>query len=342
MSRTVEEELFNDSVRERAAGKMLSVMLELAFSIEIFDKLKEKEVTLAELAQLLELPVPSTRVLAQFLCREGLLVYRDGKLSNHPFTEKFLASPGKDRKALNGIFQLQMNVAALKQRLQDPPPLFWYQLREEGTLSEQALLIKAKSPESFLSSFFASNHVWRLQWGEDLAARYDFSGHRLLLDIGGATGGWCIGIRKHNPHLRCIVFDLPDARESAEKNIEEAGDAEWITFEEGSFFTDSLPRGADVALLSSIVHNWDLDESRIILQKSFEALSPGGILLVKEHFFEDDWQGPAEAIMDAFVMLGKEGQSGWQPSYSEVEDLMREVGFVDIERSFGTVIGKKP
>jgi hypothetical protein len=342
MLRTVEEELFNDAVRERAAGKMLSLMLELAFSMEVFDKLKEKEVTLPELAELVELPVPSTRVLAQFLCREGLLVYKDGKLSNHPYTEKFLASPGKDRKALTGIFQLQMNVAALKQRLQDPPPLFWYQLREEGTLSEQALLIKSKSPESFLSSFFASNHVWRLQWGEDLAARYDFSGHKLLLDIGGASGGWCIGIRKTNPHLRCIVFDLPDAREQAEQSIAEAGETEWITFEEGSFFTDDLPRGADVALLSSILHNWDLAESRIILGKAMEALNPGGTLIVREHFFEDDWDGPAEAIMDAFVMLGKEGQSGWQPSYSEVEDLMREMGFVDIERRFSIVFGKKP
>lgn len=46
--------------------------------------------------------------------------------------------------------------------------------------------------------------------------------------------------------------------------------------------------------------------------------------------------------MDACVMLGKEGQSGWQPSYKEIEDLMREVGFVDIERRFSIVIGKKP
>jgi SAM-dependent methyltransferase len=341
MSRTVEEELFIDSVRRLAAGRMLSLMLEFACSIDVFDKLKEKEVTLPELGDLLGLPLPSTRVLAQFLCREGLLLYRDGRFSNHPFTEKFLASSGKDRKALNGIFQLPMNLAGLKQRLEDPPPLFWYQLREEGVLSDQSSLIKGSSQENWLASFFATNHVWRIQWGEDLAARYDFSGHRLLLDIGGASAGWCIGIRKHNPHLRCIVFDLSDARESAEKSIEEAGEADWITFEEGSFFSDYLPRGADVALLSSIVHNWAPDESRIILQKALEALSPGGTLLVKEHFFEDDWQGPAEAIMDAFVMLGKEGQSGWQPSYGEIEDLMREVGFVDIERRFSIVFGKK-
>jgi SAM-dependent methyltransferase len=342
MLRTVEEELFNDSVRERAAGKMLCLMLELAFSMEVFDKLMEKEVTLPELAGILEMPVPSARVLAQFLCREGLLVYKDGRISNHPYTEKFLGSSGKDRKALTGIFQLQMNVAALKQRLQDPPPLFWYQIREDGKLSDQALLIKGNGPENFLSSFFASNHVWRLQWGEDVAGRYDFSRHKLLLDIGGASGGWCIGIRKTNPQLRCVIFDLPDARELAEKSIAEAGESEWITFQEGSFFTDELPRGADVALLSSIVHNWAPDESRIILRKAFDALEPGGTLIVREHFFEDDWDGPAEAIMDAFVMLGKDGQSGWQPSYGEVEDLMREIGFTDFERRFSLVIGKKP
>jgi SAM-dependent methyltransferase len=341
MLRTVEEELFLDSVRRLAAGRMLSMMLEFAFSAEVFEKLKEKEVTLPQFGEILGLPGPSARLLAQFLCREGLLLFRDGRLSNNALTEKFLASPGKDRKGINGIFQLQMDSAGLKQRLVDPPPLYWYQLREEGALNDQSSLLKGSSQENWLASFFSTNHAWRIQWGEDLASRYEFSNHRLLLDIGGATGGWCIGIRKSNPHLRCIVFDLPNAREAAERSLQEAQETDWISFQEGSFFSDPLPLGADVALLASIVHNWAPDESRIILRKAFEALSPGGTLLVKEYFFEDDWRGPAEAIFDAFVMLGKEGQSGWQPSYIEVEELMREVGFVNTERRYNFVLGRK-
>ena len=43
-------------------------------------------------------------------------------------------------------------------------------------------------------------------------------------------------------------------------------------------------------------------------------------------------------MFQAFLM----GREGWQPSYSEIEDLMREVGFVDLERKFELVIGRKP
>jgi Methylase involved in ubiquinone/menaquinone biosynthesis len=342
MSRTVEEELFMDSVRSLAAGTMLSRMLELAFSLEVFEKLSGKELALPELAETLGLPIPSARLLGQFLCREGLLLLRHGKLSNSPLAEKFLASPGKDRKALNGILRLQMDVGALKQRLLAPPPLYWHQVREQGDVTDTSALIQANAQENWLASFFASNHNWRIQFGEDLASRYDFSNHQLLLDIGGATGGWCIGIRKLNPHLRCVVFDLPNARESAEQGIQEAEASDWITFHEGSFFSDPLPRGADVALLASILHNWSIEDGRTILRKAFEALQHGGALIVKEYFFEDDWQGPMEAVFDAFVMLGQEGKSGWQPSYGEVEELMREAGFTNLERKYNLVMGRKP
>ena len=45
-----------------------------------------------------------------------------------------------------------------------------------------------------------------------------------------------------------------------------------------------------------------------------------------------------EAMFQAFFM----GREGWQPTYGEVEDMMGEVGFVDLERRFELVIGRKP
>ena len=35
-------------------------------------------------------------------------------------------------------------------------------------------------------------------------------------------------------------------------------------------------------------------------------------------------------------------REGWQPTYGDVEDMMREVSFVDLERKFELVIGRKP
>ncbi len=160
--------------------------------------------------------------------------------------------------------------------------------------------------------------------------------------MGGGTGGWCVGIRRRHPHLQCQVFDLPEVREIAERLLAEDGEGEKITFVPGSFFTDELPAGADVALLANVLHNWNPQDGHHILANTLQALEPGGKLLVKEYFFEDDWTGPMEAVFEAFMMLGAGEKSGWQPSFQEMEEMLGEAGFVDVERRHQLIVASKP
>ena len=140
--------------------------------------------------------------------------------------------------------------------------------------------------------------------------------------------------------MRCILFDLPTTEDFARRCVEEAGESERIRFVGGSFFEQDLPRGADLALLSNVIHNWTPEQDVFILSKIYDALEPGGTLLVKEAFFEDDWTGHVEPLFQGFFM----GRDTWQPTYGEVEAMLQEVGFVDLERRFdifGIVIGRK-
>jgi SAM-dependent methyltransferase len=340
MHRSHEEELFLDGVRRLAAGRMASSMLELALDLDVFGRLRGRSLTPAELARELEMPAPSTRMLAQFLCREGLLLFDQGRLANAPVVEKALTTDTWDRREVRKVLKLALPMEALRQRLFQPPVLHWYQLREQGEITDGSSMVGQK-PEGWFAAFQANNHAPRIQWGEDLAAVYDFSGHRLLLDVGGASGGWCMGIRKTNPHLRCLVFDLPEVRELAERCIAEAGEGEAMAFVAGSFFEDALPVGADVALLANVLHNWEPEDGLAILRKVHDALEPGGTLLVKEYFFEDDWTGRGEAVFEAFILLGPEGRSGWQPSYGETEDLLRRAGFQSLERRPDLVVATR-
>jgi SAM-dependent methyltransferase len=322
MIKPARETLFINDVWALAAGKMRSTMFELALEMQVFLKLHDREVTLEELAQLLELPVWSARFMAQFLCREGLLVYSNKKLCNACYINPFLVEENRDLHQLYRVLKFDLPKEKLRQVLLDPPGEKGYQ------------------------RFTKENHYYganisRIMWGEQLAKVYSFKGHRVLLDVAGASGGFIVGIRKHNPHLRGILFELPDAEEFARQCVEEAGEGEFIRFVAGSFLIDDLPRGADIALLSHVVHNWPLEQNLIILSKIFEALEPGGTLLVKEAFFEDDWTGPIEPLFLAYFM----GRDTWQPTYGEVEAMMAQVGFVDLERRFeihdGLVIGRK-
>jgi 3-hydroxy-5-methyl-1-naphthoate 3-O-methyltransferase len=321
MERDIQKALFIDRVRALAAGRMTSTMLEVAIELQLFHKLEGQEWTVEEMAQALALPVWSARVLAQFLCREGLLLYRDKKLSNAPNVVPFLAGDNYDLRELYSVLKFNLPKEALRALLLHPPA-------EDG----YERIGKEKH--------FLRVNVTRIVWGEQLAQLYSFKGHRLLLDVAGASGGIAIGIRRHNPHLRTIVFDLPEAEEFAHQCIAEAGDGELIRFVAGDFLTDDLPRGADVALLSNVIHNWPPEQDRLILRKIYDALEPGGTILVKEAYFEDDWTGHIEPLFQAFFM----GNDTWQPTYGEVEEMLQEVGFVDLERRFdiyGLVIGRK-
>ena len=309
MFRNLQEEEFLDGVRELAVGKATSSMLQIALDMDLFSKIQGRSVTLDEFAALLSIPAASARLMSQFLCREGLLVYRNGLLANAPVTDKFLGTDNLVRREIRNLLRQPWGVEELRAKLINPADLHHYQMLTE-------------------EQFYIKNNPRRVFWGEELADRYDFGPHRVLLDVAGASGGFCIGIRNRNPHLRCILFDLPKSEPFAERCIAEADHTGEITFVGGSFLTDDLPKGADVAVIANVLHNWSPEEDRLILGKIHDALEPGGKLLAFEYFFEDDWTGTMEAVLQAFILSGK----GWQPSFGEMETLMKDAGFADLER----------
>lgn len=315
MIRTVEEEKSVDDIYRLALGKTTSSVLEVAVDLEVFTKIRGRSVTLEELGNILSMPPAPVRMLVQFLCREGLTIYQDGKVANTPVVDKFLTSDNVVHREVKELRRFALTADQVRARLMAPAGQHRYQ-----TLTDE--------------QFYYNNNPRRVAWGEEIAQRYDFSRHRVLLDVAGSSGGLSIGIRKHHPHLRGILFDLPKSEPYAAKVIGDAGQTGGITFVGGSFFTDELPRGADVALIANVLHNWPPEDDLLILRKIYDALEPGGVLLVFELFFEDDWTGPMEAIMQAFIL----GEKGWQPSFGEMERLMTEAGFSDLERLYTSVL----
>jgi len=321
-----------DPLLRMAAGTIFSSMLQVGIDLDVFAKLKGKAVPVEELGALWEMPSSSARVLAQYLTHMGALEYRDGQVANAALSEAYLCEDTWTRSRVHYFSRgagFDVRPEKIKERLLNPGVHRWYQIKD-GELDPREEI------------WWGGRQEYRIVWGEKLAAQYDFSDHKLLLDVGGATGGWCIGVRRRFPKLRCVVFEIPGATELARELVEDVGEGEWISVVEGSFFTDPLPEGADVALLANVLHDWTPEISRDILGKVFEALEDDGIVLVKEFFLEDDWSGATESVVQAMWVVGPEERSGWQPSYAEMETMLAGVGFVDVERRECLVLGRKP
>ena len=177
--------------------------------------------------------------------------------------------------------------------------------------------------------FLWGMHGFGMISSPEVAAAFDLSRFRHLVDLGGATGHLAIACCRRYPTLRATVFDLPVAVPMAEEVIADAKDVSArMSTAAGDFFADPLPP-ADLYFLGRILHDWDEGKIRRLLARVHEALPPGGALLVGEKIVDDDRAGPRWAQLQSLNMLvctdGKERTAG------EYTVLLREAGFVGVE-----------
>lgn len=119
-----------------------------------------------------------------------------------------------------------------------------------------------------------------------IANGYDWASVGHVVDVGGGDGTLLVVILSAHPKLRGTVLDLPGAASLAERKLAAAGLAERCQVVAGSFF-DPLPAGADVYLLSRVIHDWDDAGARAILRRCAEAAGAGGVVLLAETPIDD-------------------------------------------------------
>jgi hypothetical protein len=93
----------------------------------------------------------------------------------------------------------------------------------------------------------------------------------------------------------------------------------------GDFFADPLPE-ADVLVMGHILHDWDLDEKRVLLKKAFDALPDGGALIVYEAIIDDERRSNAFGLLMSLNML-IETPGGFDYTGADCCAWMQEAGF---------------
>ena len=143
-----------------------------------------------------------------------------------------------------------------------------------------------------------------------LAQKVPLSGAQLLLDVGGGTGLYSIACLQNNPRLRAVVWDRPEVLKVAHEMAAAYGVSDRLECRPGDMFADPLPAGADVVLLSNILHDWDVPECRTLVQRCAASLPSGGRLLIHDAFLDDDLGGPLPvALYSAALFSLTEGRA---------------------------------
>jgi predicted O-methyltransferase YrrM len=143
-----------------------------------------------------------------------------------------------------------------------------------------------------------------------LAERVPLSRARLLLDVGGGTGLYSVACLQRNPHLHAVVWDRPEVLKVAAEMAATYGVSDRLECRPGDMFKDALPAGADVVLLSNVLHDGDVPECRALIRRCAAGLPPGGLLLIHDVFLNDALDGPLPvALYSAALFCLTEGRA---------------------------------
>lgn len=175
--------------------------------------------------------------------------------------------------------------------------------------------------------FLMGMHGYGLISSPQVVAAFDLTKYRRLIDLGGATGHLAIAACERYPHLRAVVFDLPDAVALAREIVAASVAAERVEVVAGDFFAGPLPQG-DLYALGRILHDWTEEKIQKLLRKIHEQLPSDGAILIAEKLLEEDKRGPRWAQMQNLNMLTC--TEGKERTLSEYETLLRQVGFTEV------------
>jgi hypothetical protein len=159
----------------------------------------------------------------------------------------------------------------------------------------------------------------------------DWSSTATVVDIGGGSGALLEVLLTHVPSLEGISFDLPRVTERAAARIAGTAVAGRLRADGGDFF-ESVPAGADVYVLSQVLHDWPDADCVRILEACARAARPGTRLLVLEQLLPDDATPSPTRFTDLnmLVLLG-----GRERTYGQFDRLLAAGGWTLVERRDG-------
>ena len=156
-----------------------------------------------------------------------------------------------------------------------------------------------------------------------MAAGYDFSDIRTVVDVGGGRGTLLAAILRGHGHLQGTLFELPAVAAGAEAVLAAAGVMDRCEIVGGDFF-HGVPAGADCYVLANVLHDWDDAKAAEILASCRRAVTRHGRVLIVERLIPDDPAEAVPALLSDINMLVLTG--GKERTNSEYGELLRAAG----------------
>lgn len=157
-----------------------------------------------------------------------------------------------------------------------------------------------------------------------VVAAYDFGKWQSLMDVGGGNGILLAEILRGHPQLRGVLADQQHVLDRAREHKFLAGDLEARASMQPCNFFEHIPSGCRAYLMKNVIHDWNDEQSRIILTNCRKAVPPDGALLLVELSLSSE-NIPSFGKFIDIAMLSLTG--GRERTDAEYATLLSSAGF---------------
>ena len=303
-------------------GFWASKTLLSAVEMELFTELAKHPEDLPAIEGRLGLHPRASRDFLDALVALGFLDRRDGKYYNTPSTDFFLDK--RKPSYVGGMLEMANH------RLYS----HWNNLTAGLRTGEQQNEAKGGGASPFaalysdparLKQFLGAMSGISRGANMAIAHKFPWEGHKTAVDVGTAQGDLIVQVALTNPNIAGIGFDLPEVAPVFEDYVAAHGLSSRVEFRPGNFFDEPLPN-ADVVMMGHILHDWNLDEKKMLLRKAHDALPAGGAVIIYESIIDDDRSKNAFGLLMSLNML-IETPGGFDYTGADCMGWMKEAGF---------------
>ena len=258
-------------------------------------------------------------------CLSGLLsalvsldfLERDGDVfRNNQFSQTFLANSSKFYQG--GIVYMFEN---------------WYEAwgglyNTVKTGKPSALMHKAYTDEE-TRNYMMGMHNRALSQSDVLTSLIDLSGKKQLMDVGCGPATFAVKFCERYDGLNAVAMDRDQNLKIASEIVAQYNMEDRVKLLPGDYNTDSLGSGNDAMLLSSMTNQESPENIKKLLKKCYDSMNQDGVIMIQEQLLNPEKTGPKlAALIGVNQIINTE--LGCSYSSKEMEEYLKEVGFVDV------------
>jgi len=304
-------------VMQVASGYWQSCILHAANRLDIFNRLDGQS---KDLDTLQEETGADRRCLGALLSALVSIDFldRDGDtFFNNEFSKTFLTNSSKFYQG--GIVYMFEN---------------WYEawggLYNTVMTGQPSALMHQEYSDQETRDYMMGMHNRALSQSDVLTSMVDLSGKKMLMDIGCGPSTFSIKFCERYDGLNAIAMDRDQNLVIAKEIVDMYKIHDRVELRPGDYNTDDLGTINDAMLLSSMTNQESPENLKKLLKKCYDSMKKDGVIMIQEQLLNPEKKGPVlAALIGVNQIINTTGGSSY--STSEMEEIMQDIGFVDIE-----------